>query len=182
MGYIKTESDQNQICNYNFTRGSEVRLNISQWRILKFEIYNDNQGTFIILENCRIFFLKNITIEQIHIANYENSTINGSIFYIKNALTCSVCSGLGTVDWLQNIIKRKQGDLDFRDFRRDKKGNIKRVEVGPDYERSFGGDLFVSSPIKKKYLHYCPKCYGSGLRILEKADLKIVKEFQLEKN
>lgn len=152
-------------------------LNINNWRYIREGNHHDRPGVFMILENCRLFFIGDLSIEEIHNINYKNLSPNKLVIYIRNVLCCLDCDGVGTVDWIQNVTKanpKKRFDpASFYQFTRDKKGVVKEIHC------ITGKTLIVSSPVKKKGMNYCATCYGSGLRVGRSV---VIKEFFLEKS
>lgn len=151
-------------------------LNVSNWRYIREGNHNDHSGIFMILENCRLFFIGDLSIEEIHNINYKNLTTKKLVIHIRNVLCCLDCDGLGLVDWLQNITKanpkKRFEPAAFYQFTRDKKGVVKEINCGAHKT------IIISSPVKKEGMHYCKTCEGTGLRT---GDIVITKKFFLEK-
>lgn len=170
MGTIKCLKDSLIDSNRKF-------LDVSNWRYLREGTHYDEPGTFMVLANCRLFFIGDLSIKEIHNINYKDLTITKLVIHIRNFLCCPDCDGVGSVDWIQNATKsnpkERYAPSNFYQFTRDKKGLVKKVDC-KSYKK-----ITLSSPVKNKDMHYCTTCCGCGLRI---GKAVVTKEFFLEKS
>lgn len=157
-------------------------IDVSNWRYIKKGSYHDKDGLFMVLNNCRLFFIAGLVIDEFHNINYKNLTVRKSVVHIRNVLTCTYCSGYGIVDWLQNVTKTpplRRGYVKYWDFVRDKKGPIREVYCGDAFHIGAYKTLIISTPVKEDEMFYCTICRASGLRLGNRTVVR--KEFFLEK-
>lgn len=157
-------------------------IDVSNWRYIKDGSYHNQEGLFIVLHNCRLFFMPELSIDEFHNINYKNLTVKKYSIHIRNVLTCIDCAGKGVVDWLQNVTKTppiRRGYCKYWDYVRDKKGPIRNVYCGDAFHIGTYKTLIVSTPVKKDEMFYCTACHASGLRLGRNTVIR--KEFFLEK-
>lgn len=175
MGMIKCTEDS------LIGKSQRPELDISNWRFLKEGKYDNKEGSFLGLHNCRVFFIVDITIDEIHDINYNNLTIRKAAIHIRNSLSCNICNGMGIIDWIQNVNKvppRRPQYRQYCNYIRDKKGPIRNLysTVGTG---AYQGEIFTSTPVKPEAFYFCSSCHASGLRWLNSTVIN--KEFFLEK-
>jgi hypothetical protein len=145
---------------------SKKTVDIKNWRLLKNGKYDGKYGVYIILYNCRLFFIPVLTIKDILKINSENMFRQADITYIKNVLTCKICGGTGIVDWIQNVIKNPT-KISYFKYKTDTKKSPLYIDK----------NIVISLPTKKKVYDYCRFCKGSGLKENGISGLSIIHQF-----
>lgn len=117
-----------------------------------------------------LFIIEDLNQEQVHELNFNNQTIIRSYKFERICLTCPVCAGKGTVDWIAKATASAHR-VHTLDFFRDPKGPVHYFYPedweGPQSEFDW---FMTSTPALKLGMELCPHCHGCGLNLVKRVE------------
>jgi glycosidase len=167
---------KNEIDSVHYKSSKRV-IPLANWRAIRQHPNHAANSLYVILPNFRMYLIHKFTIEEFHLANYNNELLDIPFEYIKNVLSCEKCHGEGRLDWVE-LSRGKPSLVEhafFHEFKytRHRKGKVYIIKVGET-------PYHVSTAYLRKGYEHCDQCLGTGL-VMAKEHL-IQSEYILEKS
>jgi len=152
MGKIIFKASKNLSSNKIFDE-----IPISNWRTVA---EMDKDKLEVVIARLHRFIIYDITLEYFHLTNKNRYIIERTFEYINSPLGCSLCHGVGRIDWIQKARNTKSAPVlnIARSYFRDKDViNVLRT-VEHDMINVYG-----SQPKIFDGQEVCGHCLGTGL-------------------
>ncbi len=137
------------------------KLYTTNWRIITVNKNTDAIETAV--NNFRVFEIHHITVEEFLANNFAKGTIEKPFRYRSNLLSCGVCHGNGSVDWIQKVVNYAPPDVSLEPYRY--KRNPDHITKFKPLAAEYKDDAVIYGSVPKILDGYeiCSNCKGTGI-------------------